>query len=166
MRIYEGSARRDFEEVFRSIGADLDARGLREILLLEVDDGFIVTGIAPLGHASWGESVGQLARATLRYDDDAVAQLMDAGLARRGKSRPTGSRPYESALRVVGRYIDETRPRDVFLFEQAGAYVLRLLHLDQTRITHEIVEFTNDDVAGLLGRGPGLRGKPQPTGRR
>ena len=35
MRIYEGSPRQDFEEVLRSIGAFLDQRGMREILLLE-----------------------------------------------------------------------------------------------------------------------------------
>ena len=33
MRIYEGSPRQDFEEVFRSIGAFLDSRGMRDILL-------------------------------------------------------------------------------------------------------------------------------------
>ena len=33
MRIYEGSPRQDFEEVFRSIGAFLDQRGMREVLL-------------------------------------------------------------------------------------------------------------------------------------
>lgn len=165
MRIYEGSARRDFEEVFRSIGADLDARGMREVLLLEVDDGFIVTGIAPVGRANWGESVGQLGRSSIHYTDDEIAALMDAGMSRRGKRRPPSIRPYETALRVVGRYLDETRPRDVFLFEQDGAYVLRLLHIDQTRIAHEIIEFTADDVTGLVGKGPGLRGRPQPTAR-
>ena len=35
MRIYEGSPRQDFEEVFRSIGAFLDSRGMRDILLVE-----------------------------------------------------------------------------------------------------------------------------------
>ena len=45
MRIYEGSPRQDFEEVFRSIGAFLDQRGMRDILLLEAPDGFIVQGL-------------------------------------------------------------------------------------------------------------------------
>ena len=46
MRIYEGSPRQDFEEVLRSIGAILDARALRECLLLEVPEGFIVQGMS------------------------------------------------------------------------------------------------------------------------
>ena len=34
---------------------------------------------------------------------------------------------YESAFRVIGRYIDEQKPHDVFFFEQEGAFVLRLM---------------------------------------
>jgi hypothetical protein len=49
MRIYEGSARQDFEEVFRSIGAFLDQRGMKDVLLLEAPDGFIVQGLVVAG---------------------------------------------------------------------------------------------------------------------
>ena len=57
MRIYEGSPRQDFEEVFRSIGAFLDQRGMRDVLLLEVPDGFIVQGLVAAG-ADSGSLVG------------------------------------------------------------------------------------------------------------
>ena len=59
MRIYEGSARQDFEEVFRSIGAYLDRRGMREILLTEAPDGFIVQGLVVVGSGAWSDSLGQ-----------------------------------------------------------------------------------------------------------
>ena len=49
MRIYEGSPRQDFEEVFRSIGAFIDQRGMHEVLLVEAPDGFIVQGIVSSG---------------------------------------------------------------------------------------------------------------------
>ena len=39
---------------------------------------------------------------------------------------------YEQAFRVVGRYVDEQKPRDIFFFEQDGAFVLRLLMWTQT----------------------------------
>ena len=52
MRIYEGSPRQDFEEVLRSIGAFLDQRGMREVLLTEAPDGFIVQGLSAL-RAAW-----------------------------------------------------------------------------------------------------------------
>ena len=60
MRIYEGSPRQDFEEVFRSIGAFIDQRGMREVLLVEAPDGFIVQGIVAAGAAggAWSESMG------------------------------------------------------------------------------------------------------------
>ena len=61
MRIYEGSPRQDFEEVFRSIGAFLDQRGMKDVLLLEAPDGYIVQGlvVAGGGTGTWSESVGQ-----------------------------------------------------------------------------------------------------------
>ena len=49
MRIYEGSPRQDFEEVFRSIGAFLDQRGMKDVLLVEAPDGFIVQGLVTSG---------------------------------------------------------------------------------------------------------------------
>ena len=49
MRIYEGSPRQDFEEVFRSIGAFLDQRGMKDVLLVEAPDGFIVQGLVISG---------------------------------------------------------------------------------------------------------------------
>jgi len=166
MRIYEGGARRDFEEVFRAIGADLDARGMREILLVEVEDGFLVQGLSPIGESSnWSESVGQIGKHSVMYRDEEVATLMDGAFGRRGQRHPPSIRPYETSLRVIGRYLDETRPRDVFLFEQGGAYVIRTLFIDQAHVEHRLVEFTSEDITALIGRAPGLRGKPQPTGR-
>ena len=62
MRIYDGSPRQDFEEVFRSIGAFLDSRGMRDILIVEVPDGFVVQGLvaattsAAPGPTPWARS--------------------------------------------------------------------------------------------------------------
>jgi hypothetical protein len=163
MRIYEGSPRQDFEEVFRSIGAFLDQRGMREILLLEAPDGFIVQGlvIAGVGGGTWSESMGQLVKETLTFLDDDIARFMEEAIARRGRPTPpadpvpTGF--YEQALRVIGRYIDEQRPRDVFFFEQGGAFVLRLLTAGQAGARHVLVEFTRQDIDAMIASGPSLR---------
>ena len=161
MRIYEGSARQDFEEVFRSIGAHLDAIGMREVLLLEVADGFILQGLVIEGAAgTWAESVGQIVKQTLTLRDDELSAFMDAAVARRGGGREPGPDKYESALRVIGRYLDDQRPRDVFFFEQDGSFVLRLLHVDQSGTRHQLVEFTHDDVTGMVALGPTLRTAP------
>lgn len=162
MRIYDGSPRQDFEEVFRSVGAFLDARGTRDILLLEVPDGFIVQGLvaAGAGGGAWSESVGSIGKETLTFLDEDIAKFMEEAAARRGAAGPSDASqggPYEQSLRVIGRWIDEQKPKDVFLFEQDGAYVIRLLVGGQTGSHHEIAEFTRDDISGLVAKAPSLR---------
>ena len=70
--------------------------------------------------------MGHASKETVTLLDDDIAKFMDDAIARRGNDGATPDH-YESALRVIGRYLDEQRPRDIFFFEQEGAYVLRLL---------------------------------------
>jgi hypothetical protein len=159
MRIYEGSARQDFEEVFRSIGAFLDQRGMKDVLLLEAPDGFIVQGLVTSGSSTgtWSESVGTQTKETLTFLDDDIARFMDEAGARRGTGATAVGGHYETAFRVIGRYMDDQKPRDVFFFEQDGAFVLRLLMSGQAGSRHELAEFTREDIADLVARGPSLR---------
>ena len=189
MRIYEGSPRQDFEEVFRSIGAFLDQRGMKDVLLLEAPDGFIVQGLVVSGASSgtWSDSVGTQTKETLTFLDDDIARFMEEAGSRRGSGpseRPAGhyeaafrvigrfmeeagsrrgststhqAGHYESAFRVIGRYMDDQKPRDVFFFEQEGAFVLRLLMSGMAGARHELAEFTRDDIADMVARGPSLR---------
>jgi hypothetical protein len=162
MRIYDGSPRQDFEEVLRSIGAFLDERNMKDILLVEAPDGFIIQGLVLVGSSggAWSESIGQIEKETLTFLDEDIAKFMDEALARRGtgaKADPTHPGTYQRALRVIGRYIDDQKPRDVFLFEQDGAFVLRLHRAGQAGARHELVEFTRDDVDGLVASAPTLR---------
>jgi hypothetical protein len=162
MRIYEGSPRQDFEEVFRSIGTFLDSRGMRDILLLEVPDGFIVQGVVAGSGAAgaWSETLGSLEKETLTFLDDDIARFMEEAIARRGSASSkdiavAGS--YERGLRVIGRWMDGQKPKDVFLFEQEGAYVVRLFVAGQSGVHHLLAEFTRDDVSELVAQGPTLR---------
>ena len=162
MRIYEGSPRQDFEEVFRSIGAFIDQRGMHEVLLVEAPDGFIVQGIVSsgAGGGAWSESMGHQEKETLTFLDDDIARFMEESLARRGQPKPEPNRDagfYETAFRVLGRYMDEQKPRDVFFFEQGGAFVVRLLMGGQGGAHHVLAEFTRDDIAEMVARGPTLR---------
>jgi hypothetical protein len=162
MRIYDGSPRQDFEEVFRSIGAFLDARAMRDILMLEVSDGFVVQGLVSAGASTgaWSDTIGTVAKETLQFLDDDIAKFMEEAVARRGRgdatSGPSGG-IHERALRVVGRWMDEQKPRDVFLFEQDGAYVVRLHVAGQAGSHHILAEFTKDDINALVRQGPSLR---------
>jgi len=162
MRIYEGSPRQDFEEVFRSIGAFLDQRGMRDVLLVEAPDGFIVQGLVMTsgGSGGWNEGMGAQVKETLTFLDDDIARFMEEAAARRGRSNPAPTHEagyYETAFRVLGRYMDDQKPRDVFFFEQDGAFVVRLLLSGQTGSGHQLAEFTRDDIAQMVARGPALR---------
>jgi len=174
MRIYDGSPRQDFEEVFRSIGAFLDQRGMREVLLAEAPDGFIVQGLvlSTAGSGGWAESMGQQSKETLTFLDDDIARFMDEAVARRGGAPlppADAGGHYEKAFRVLGRYMDEQKPRDVFFFEQDGAFVVRLLMASQTGSRHVLAEFTRDDIESMVASGPTLRsagdtpGSPAPA---
>jgi hypothetical protein len=165
MRIYEGSPRQDYEEVFRSIGAFLDQRGMKDVLLVEAPDGFIVQGLVVAGGSTgaWSESVGTQSKETLTFLDDDIARFMEEAGTRRGRTAAPVHEAgyYETAFRVLGRYMDLQKPRDVFFFEQEGAFVVRLLMSGQAGSRHELAEFTRDDIAQMVAAGPTLR---QPIG--
>src|SRR5215208_343570 len=168
MRIYAGCPRQDFEEVFRSIGAFLDQRGMHEVLLVEAPDGFIVQGLVVAGGATgaWSESMGQQSKETLTFLDDDIARFMEESIARRGRPGPEPEKEagyYERAFRVLGRYMDEQKPHDVFFFEQDGAFVVRLLMASQAGSKHVLAEFTREDIAEMVSRGPALRHKEAAT---
>ena len=162
MRIYEGSPRQDFEEVFRSIGAFLDQRAMKDVLLMEAPDGFIVQGLVTSGGgtSTWSDSMGSQSKETLTFLDDDIARFMEEASARRGQEPPPPAHEagyYETAFRVLGRYMDEQKPKDVFFFEQGGAFVVRLLMPGQQGSHHELSEFTKEDIDELVARGPNLR---------
>src|SRR5215211_3014566 len=142
MRIYEGSPRQDWEEVLRSIGAYVDEHGMRGLVILESENGLIVQGtsVSTAGGSAWGESMGQTNRETLMLDDEQIGKFMDDGLARRGDGPEPSPTHYEAQLRVIGRFFDEKKPREVFLFEVDGAYVARLTQAGQTGFKQELVE--------------------------
>ena len=162
MRIYEGSPRQDFQEVLRSIGAFLDQRGMRDVLLVEASDGFIVQGlVVETTTGVWSDLAGHQRKETLTFLDDDIARFMDEAIARRGSgaSAPDWTRAgyYERALRVIGRWIDEQKPRDIFFFEQDGAFVVRLYMMTQAGGHHMIAEFTKEDMEGLVAQAPNKR---------
>ncbi len=136
---------------------------MREVLLLEAPDGFIVQGLVTSGGSggTWSESLGQEAKETLTFIDDDIARFMEEALARRGAAQVAGSGEgrYEQAFRVLGRWLDEQRPHDVFFFEQSGAFVVRTLMASQAGKQHVLSAFTKEDIEALVAQGPLLRNK-------
>lgn len=164
MRIYEGSPRQDYEEVLRSIGAFIDQRGMREILLVEAPDGFIIQGIvgSSVEVSAWSDPAARIEKETYTFLDDDIARFMEEALARRrnGHAAPdmVAAGTHERSLRVLGRYIDQQKPRDVFFLEQDGSYVVRLLMGTRQGARHVLAEFTADELAAMVDQGPAWRG--------
>ena len=163
MRIYEGSPRQDWEEVLRSVGAYLDNRGMRGMVFIETDTGFIIQGTSVEGSTGTGESMGKANRETLTLHDDDVSRFMDDAVARRGKTdEEPGPHVYEQQLRVIGSYLDSMHPRDIFFFEVDGSYIARITVPAPGGVKQELVEFTREDVADLIAKAPTLRRNNQP----
>jgi hypothetical protein len=159
VRIYEGSPRQQWEEVLRSIGAFADREQLKELLLLEMEAGFVLQGLGLQAGGADSDTFGTATKRTYELTDDQVAELLDARVADRGSSTEDVPHAeitnyYEHAMRVVGAYIDSQRAHDVFLFEQDGSFVLRLFGVAGTRASHQLAEFTRDEILAMIEAAP------------
>jgi hypothetical protein len=65
-------------------------------------------------------------------------------------------------MRVLGRYIDSQKAHDVFLFEQEGSFVLRLFGVSGSRVSHQLAEFTRDEILAMIASAPEQRQQPAP----
>jgi hypothetical protein len=168
MRIYEGSPRQDWEEVLRSIGAFADRERLKELLLLELEEGFVLQGLGMAGGGGDSDSFGALLKRTYELTDDQIAELMDVAAAARGSADDDRAHPdltnyYELSMRILGAYIDGQKAHDVFLFEQEGTYVLRLYGTTGSPGTgHQLSEFTRDEMLAMIESAPEQRRQPAP----
>ena len=167
MRIYDGSPRQDWEEVLRSIGAFADAERLKELLVLELEGGFLLQGLGMPGGGADSDTFGALVKRTYELTDEQVAELMDVASAKRGTA--ADDRPhadlinyYELAMRIVGAYIDQQRAHDVFLFEQEGSFVIRLFAMSANRSGHQLAEFTREEILAMIESAPEQRQQPAP----
>jgi hypothetical protein len=166
MRIYDGSPRQDWEEVLRSVGAFADAERVKEILVLELEGGFLLQGLGMQSGGADSDAFGTQVKKTYELTDDQVAELMDANTARRGSADadrplPDLSNYYELGLRIIGAYIDTQRAHDVFLFEQEGSFVLRLFGVAGSRgAGHQLSEFTKDEILAMIESAPDQRSQP------
>lgn len=167
MRIYDGSPRQDWEEVLRSIGAFADRERLKDLLFLELEGGFVFQGLAMASGGSDSDSFGALAKRTYELTEEQVAELMEAAEARRGSADSDVPQPdlmnyYELSLRILGAYIDGQKAHDVFFFEQEGTYVLRLFGVAAHGGTHQLSEFTRDEMLAMIEAAPEQRQQPAP----
>lgn len=155
MRIYEGSPRQDWEEVLRSIGGFADSEGLKDLLFLERDGGFLLQGLRYLDSGAAADSMGSLGKRSYELSDDKVAELMEGAIKSRGEGEKGRDKEitnyYELALRILGAYLDSQRPHDVFFFEQEGSFVVRLYGTTGSHAGgHSLAEFTREEILAMI----------------
>src|SRR5262245_22176598 len=168
MRIYEGSPRQQWEEVLRSIGAFADRENLKELLLLELEVGFVLQGLGLQAGGADSDSFGSAVKRTYELTDDQVGELMDSSAAERGTSAESVTaadieNAYEHAMRIIGHYIDSQKAHDVFLFEQEGSFVLRLFGVSGAKAGHQLAEFTRDEILDMIASAPEQRQQAKPA---
>ena len=163
MRIYDGSPRQDWEEVLRSIGAFIDSEHLKEVLLLELEGGFLLQGMGLASGGGDSDQLGSVSKRTYELTDEQVGELMDARTAQRGTADSDAPLPdltnyYELGMRVIGAFIDTQKAHDVFLFDQEGSFVLRLFTVSGSRSAgHQLSEFTRDEILAMIQSAPEQR---------
>ena len=86
---------------------------------------------------------------------------MDEAIARRGQEPDPTPKHYEAQLRVIGRYLDEQHPRDIFFFELDGAYIARVTAAGQGGLKQEL-----DRVHPRRHRGDDRQGARAPARNR
>lgn len=164
MRIYEGSPRQDWEEVLRSVGAWADREGLKELLFLELEGGFLVQGIVSSMGGQWSET-GTFTKQMHELTDDQIGDLIGAAQEQRGSA--SADHPelgvanfYQQAMRIIGKWLDSVHPQDVFFFEQDGSFVVRTFVVGaHGKVGHQLSEFTRDEIVGMIEAAPLDRGR-------
>lgn len=155
MRIYEGTPRQGWEEALRCVGAFADGEGLKELLFLEREEGFLLQGLRFMGGGAASDSLGSLAKRTYELSDEQIAELMEGAFENRGSGAPGRDREitnyYEMALRLIGSYVDSQKAHDVFFFEQEGSFVVRLFGTAGSHAgSHSLSEFTRDEMLAMI----------------
>ena len=169
MRIYEGSPRQDFEEVFRSIGAFLDQRGMHEVLLVEAPDGFIVQGLVTAG-AGRRRLVGVDGRAD-QGDADVPRRrhrpvhggvASPAAASRNPSPAATPATTRRRSGSSAGTWTSRSRATSSSS-SRTGRSSSACSWAASRAASTMLAEFTRDDIAEMVARGPTLR---QPDPRR
>jgi hypothetical protein len=145
MRVYEGSPRRNYEEALRSIGAAVDEQQLNSLVLMELQEGFFGTAIRSTPDPrTAAEIVGRFEQVRVNFNDEELAAALDHGFGQRGGAPANGL--YEHALRLIGRWMDREQATQVFLMEQAGGFIVRVLPPFPGEHPYSLAEFTPADL--------------------
>ena len=145
MPIYSEVPGRDYEESLRSLGGVFDEQRLEDILLVERESGFLMTGLRraePRVPTSEPQARYEYAEAT--YPDSEIEEASVRGRERRGSGHEAGRN--ELALRLIGRHVNDEGGSRVVVIDQGGDFQLRMLIKADVDMPHRFAAITVDQL--------------------
>jgi hypothetical protein len=145
-----------YEDLLRSLGALLDERGARTVIVRDIPAGLLVRAVMPSGRG--GGPGRELAPIDQLFASPTLVEAQVAALLRRGTDHQAGS--IEQALRAVGREIDTQALGDAESKPGAGEDRWSVWHHRITDGHVEVICLTTEDLEGfgLAGRLEGQEG--------
>ena len=136
-----------YEDLLRSLGAVLDERGARTIIVRDIPAGLQVRALMPTGTGPGAT----LASIDLVFESPTLLEAQVGALLRRGTDHEAG--PIEQALRAVGREIDVQGLRDPTVIQGPGDDKWSVWHHRITDGRVEVICLTTEDLEafGLPG---------------
>jgi hypothetical protein len=149
MRFFDQLPRRDYEEALRSLGRLLDDQHVEDILVMELADGFMATGLRPTEGASSGEltDVGirrSYVHGEVMYADPEIDVASKQGQELRGTGREAGR--YEQALRLIGRKVNADEGGLVLVVDQGDAFMLRMIAMGARDLPYRYATFRTGEL--------------------
>ena len=80
MKLFAGLSRTDYQDLFRTLGALIDAHGLQNVRVWEHQDGIVLQGQTP------GSMAGDGRYQTLLLTDEDLTALLNGAYQQRGQS--------------------------------------------------------------------------------
>lgn len=178
MRLFEGLAHTNYQDVLRAVGCALDARGCRHCVVAEVEDGLVVElhvgeepdDIVEVLRFSDADLAGLLAEARRHRTGQTDEWSRSARLAALQPSGPLGAPTfaprladarlggYQDTLRTIGRFMDSKGFRDFRLIEQEDGFLLQPRRTNSLLRRVEVYRLTSQDLLVMRRNSAQLRG--------
>ncbi|HEX5506280.1 MAG TPA: hypothetical protein VFW96_26930 [Thermomicrobiales bacterium] len=178
MRLFEGLAHTNYQDVLRAVGRELDARDCRQCVVAEVEDGLVVEVRA-------GEEPDDIVE-MLQFGDEELADLLAEVHQRREGHAPERSRHarlaalqppdlfgrrglaprladarlggYQDTLRTIGRFMDSKGFREFRLIEQEDGFLLQPRRTNSLLRRVEVFRLSSQDLLVMRRNSAQLRG--------
>jgi hypothetical protein len=137
---------RDYEEALRSLGRLFDEQRLEDVLVVERDAGFLVTGLRR-SPALVEEPGSRFEYFDAEYRDEDVIAASMAGAQRRGTSHRADRN--EEAFRLIGRHVNERAGTRILIVDQGDGFLVRMLVAADADMPHRFDSITSGELERL-----------------